>query len=409
MDKEELKGIEKSVFHFDIINNANNTAKTDDEINQKYLKGEVRIVTEQARYPLSSIKEMFSNKDYILNPDFQRRHRWDTAKQSKLIESFIINVPIPPIFLYEKDYSVYEVMDGLQRITAIKEFYEDKYALEKLEIWPELNGKRYTELPEQIRKGIDRRYISSIILLKETAKDQRTATALKQLVFSRINSGGAKLEDQEYRNALYPGVFNSLLVELSRNSTFCEIFDIPQSSEDEDLDRDIISLDLRENSKYKTMKDVETVLRFFAMRQIDSWEGTTLSKFLDLFIKCANNLPQNVIQYYKELFEQTIQFAYDIYGEQTFCMWKKSSNRNSYRWTKRAATVIYDPLMVVLSENLEDKHHFIINKDKIIKDTQKLFEDNDELLNGRNTSPSNVKERLHIFRDFFNSLQDYDG
>ena len=64
---------------------------TEEEINDKYLKGEVRIVTEQARYPLPTISEMFSSDNYILCPEFQRRHRWDVKKQSKLIESFIVN------------------------------------------------------------------------------------------------------------------------------------------------------------------------------------------------------------------------------------------------------------------------------------------------------------------------------
>lgn len=404
MEKEILREIEENVFQFNTEKGIDNTTKTDEEINEKYLKGEVRIVTEQARYPLSTIKDMFNGRDYILNPDFQRRLRWDSVKQSKLIESFIINVPIPPIFLYEKEYSVYEVMDGLQRITAIKEFYEDKYALEGLEIWPELNGKRYSSLPEQVRKGIDRRYISSIILLKETAKDHKTATDLKKLVFSRINSGGAKLEDQEYRNALYPGIFNTLTIELARNQIFCDIFDIPLPTETENLSDDIISLELRENSKYRTMKDVETVLRFFAMRQIDLWENITLSKFLDLFLERANRLPQEAIQYYRNLFECTIKLAYDIFGEQTFCLWKKKSDGNIYRWTKRAATVVYDPLMVVLSENLEKEETLIAQKNTIIEGVKILFEKHDELLNGRNTSPSNIKERIRIFREYFNSL-----
>src|SRR5690606_9702675 len=96
---------------------------TNDEINEKYKKGEVRIVTEQARYPLNTIVNLVNSPDYILNPEFQRRHRWDASRKSKLIESFIMNVPIPPIFLYEAEYSVYEVMDGLQRLTAISQFY----------------------------------------------------------------------------------------------------------------------------------------------------------------------------------------------------------------------------------------------------------------------------------------------
>ncbi|MHC5739611.1 DUF262 domain-containing protein [Nostoc sp.] len=91
---------------------------SDDEINEKYNKGEIRIVTEQARYPLDSIEVMLDSKKYILNPEYQRRKRWDNARKSRLIESFIMNVPIPPIFLYEVDYSIYEVMDGLQRLTA---------------------------------------------------------------------------------------------------------------------------------------------------------------------------------------------------------------------------------------------------------------------------------------------------
>lgn len=93
-----------------------------------------------------------------------------------------MNVPIPPIFLYERDFSEYEVMDGLQRISAIIEFYENSYQLRGLEEWPELNGRTYSELPEQVRKGIDRRYLSSIILLKETAKTPEEARRLKELV-----------------------------------------------------------------------------------------------------------------------------------------------------------------------------------------------------------------------------------
>ena len=101
---------------------------SDEKINEKYATGDVRIITEQARYPLNSIVTMVESEDYELDPEFQRRHRWDTVQKSKLIESFIMNVPIPPIFLYEDRYSHYQVMDGLQRLTAIFEFYRDKFS-----------------------------------------------------------------------------------------------------------------------------------------------------------------------------------------------------------------------------------------------------------------------------------------
>ena len=113
---------------------------SDEDINEKYKKGEVRIVTEQARYPLDTIATMIDSKKYNLNPEYQRRKRWDNERKSRLIESFIMNVPIPPIFLYEIDYSFYEVMDGQQRLTAIYDFYKGKYELEGLEYWQELNS-----------------------------------------------------------------------------------------------------------------------------------------------------------------------------------------------------------------------------------------------------------------------------
>ena len=100
--------------------------------------------------------------------------------------------------------------------------------LEGLEQWPELIGRTYSRLPEQIRRGVDRRYISSIILLHETARNQKEAKRLKQLVFERINSGGVILEPQESRNAIYNGPFNQICVELARNPYFCKAWKIPE-------------------------------------------------------------------------------------------------------------------------------------------------------------------------------------
>ena len=150
---------------------------SDTDINSKYVKGEIRIVTEQARYPIKSIADIVEDPSYTISPEYQRRHRWDIERQSRLIESLIMNVPVPPIFLYEYDYSKYEVMDGLQRLTAIHDFYRNKYALKGLVEWSELNGRKYQILPSKVKEGIDRRYLSSVILLKETATARRTPCA----------------------------------------------------------------------------------------------------------------------------------------------------------------------------------------------------------------------------------------
>src|SRR3990172_12870512 len=229
-------------------------------INAKYVKGEVRIITEQARYPLPSVVDMYENsKAYVLNPDFQRRHRWNREKQSRLIESYIMNVPIPPIFLYEVEYSKCEVMDGLQRMTALFEFYKDRFALTGLEEWRESNGLPYSQLPDKVQKGIDRRYLSSIILLQETAKTPEEAQRLKQLVFERLNSGGVQLEPQESRNAIYDVPLNKLCIKLARNQYLCRMWGIPEPTTTE-LETNTFSDDLLENETFRRMSDVELVL-----------------------------------------------------------------------------------------------------------------------------------------------------
>ena len=160
----------------------------------KYHSREKRIMTEINREKLPSFAEALKKPGYMnLQPFYQRRSRWDKQKQSRLIESFIVNIPIPPIILYEQDYNSYEVIDGQQRITAIKDFYENKLKLTGLEFWPELNGLTYQELNQIIKAGIDRRSISTITIVTESTADPEEAMLLKQLAFERINTRGVDL------------------------------------------------------------------------------------------------------------------------------------------------------------------------------------------------------------------------
>lgn len=380
----------------------NDTQKlTDEKINEKYVSGEVRIVTEQARYPLDTIGTMLSNGKYKLRPEFQRRRRWDRARQSRLIESFIMNIPIPPIFLYEYEYSKYEVMDGLQRLTAINEFYQDKYPLEGLEYWTELCGKRYSELPSEVKSGIDRRYLSSLILLKETAHTKEKADEMKQLVFDRINSGGAKLEYQESRNALYPGKFNELAIELSRDEYFCRIFDIPVV--DNDLNEEEPE-ELATNSMYKTMADVEMVVRFFAMRYIDYYEGIPLKVFFDRFTESANKLENQVLEHYKDIFKKTVKLVYDLYENNAFCLYKQNPNNKKWYLTRNPTKTIYDPVMTVLSQKLEKTDILLNNKPKVIEATIEVMRNMPDLFNGRKGTKTDIIKRMDAFDKMFNDI-----
>jgi len=395
-----MKRIEGEVF--DLEKNNNKSIKmSDTKINEKYQRGEVRIVTEQGRYPVKNIKDMLDNKeDYKLNPEYQRRKRWDNGKKSRLIESFIMNVPLPPIFLYEYDYSKYEVMDGLQRLTSIYDFYKNEFPLEGLEYWKELEGKKYSELPLEIKHGIDRRYLSSIILLKETAKSEKEASALKQIVFERLNSGGEELKPQETRNALYPGKFNELCIELSKNSSFKTMWKIP-TAEEVINEKNLIETKQytqTEINRYKEMEDVELILRFFAYRFLNLYTSN-MKDFLDDYLKQANQWSDNTREELKNIFTETIELIYEVFGKDAFTLPSKSS---------KTTKTIYEPLMQSISKNIKHKTILIQNKEKLIANKfsntdDLILENGKELFDGKYNHKSLIEKRIEYFDKLFES------
>lgn len=368
---------------------------SDEDINKKYRDGEIRIVTEQARYPLNTISSMVHSKEYKLNPEYQRRHRWDNEKRSKLIESLIMNVPLPPIFLYEFEYSNYEVMDGLQRLTAIASFYDDEFSLEGLTKWPELNGKKYSKLPKLVQQGVDRRYISSIILLHETAKSKEEAEILKQMVFDRINSGGEKLTPQEKRNANFDGRLNRLCIKLSSSEYLCDMWDIPKSSDNFDA----VHSERAGNKLFKTMTDVELVLRFFAYRQRKVLQKGSLESYLDLYLEKGNYFSDAVLVEFERLFAETIKLAYDIFGDSAFYLYRQ--RKTGWGWYERPTTAVYDPLMMSLSNHLANSQELIRRKNEIRTAVIDFYKEHYDKFEGRNTNPTALEERDARFNEFF--------
>ena len=384
---------------------------SEEEINEKYEIGEARIVTEQGAIKLPLVKDVFTNGKYDRKPIYQRRITWDNKKRSRLIESFIMNIPVPPIFIYEVEYGKYEVMDGLQRISAIMDFYDNEYALEGLTEWPELNTKKYSELPKKIKEGIDRRQISVVSLLKESAKSQEQEQRMKRMVFERLNTGGVKLEDQEIRNALYNGEFNKLCKELSTNTTFRKLWGIPVSVDEDNNTKELYQLDtvdsldvadeLALNNLYMRMYDVELVLRFFAMRHVNEYSGQ-LSDFLDKCMIFGNTiLEENSDRgdVLKELFINTIEIANKMFGDKAFCQYKEI--RNQFKWSK-PQKMIYDSLMLALTKY--DINSVPNNNKLITQYMEKAYKQNEEMFNGKKQSKTDILNRADFFEKIVQNI-----
>jgi len=363
------------------------------QINEKYERGEQRIVTETNIEKLPNFVEALKRNNYMeLRPFYQRRSRWDEERQSKLIESFIINIPVPPLFLYERAYNSYEVMDGQQRITAIADFYGNRFALAGLDLWPELNGMTYAELPNKIRAGLDRRSVSSIVLLKESAPDEEDAVFLRQLVFERLNTGGVRLERQEIRNALSDSKFNGMLYELARGDLFRDIWGLPRFTPEELTNH---KQPIYESQFFKSMEDIEVVLRFFALRHMKHFRYG-IQGFLDLYMIRSKNFDDGDVDFFRVLFARTLQCAHDIYGPAVFRTFEDGE------WSKKPVKGMYDAVMVPLSELIASHAQLVARGPDIVEATRDLFlERGVAAVTGRASTRKDLENRIAMFRELF--------
>ena len=357
---------------------------TDAQINTKYESGEQRILTEMNREKLPSFVEALNQPGYMdVQPFYQRRPRWDAKMQSRLIESFLVNIPVPSVILYEKDYNSYEVMDGQQRITAIRDFYENKLKLTGLELWPELNGYTYNTLPAKIKSGIDRRSISTIVLITESTSDPEEAFFLKQIAFERLNTGGVKLSPQEVRNCVYYGKFSKILPDLAGNNIFAEAWGIPISDHEQ----------LMNNNLYKKMEDAELVLRFFALRHVDDFRKG-MEGFFNLYMMNSLEFSDKDIEILKDIFIKTINLAHQIYEKNLFKPFDPEANT----WEKNAYKAYYDAVMVGFSRHLADAEVLVKRKSRVIEETKRLFRtEKSKLFTGAGRTKADIQERIKLF------------
>jgi hypothetical protein len=369
------------------------TSKTTDlrSIEEKFSRTAFRLAQERNDFLLPQVTDFVQNKKWLnLRPEYQRRQVWDDAKRSLFIESLLLNVPIPPVFLYEYDLSRYEVMDGQQRLNSVLDFYENRFALRGLEKWRELNGFRYGDLPESLRRGLDRRRISAtVLLIEKDGQAQASQDDVRKLVFERLNTGGRHLNAQELRNCLYEGPLNDLLIRLSKDALFSKIWEIPLHSQSTDKLGNI-SKDLRENTRYRRMEDCSIVLRFFAFREKSNVKGSVRS-MLDRYMEKNKDIPQDEASQLEKDFLSRLKLANAIFGAKVFRFEDKDGN-----WT--LSLPLYDGVMVALDRLWKTKDALVAERSKVVRDVVRLFHDPAayEVLVGRPNTARAVQQRMDI-------------
>jgi hypothetical protein len=243
-------------------------------LEDRYANQMRQVFLQKIELPITTLPDL-EGKTLDLSPSFQRRDVWDTKKQSRFVESIIMNVPIPPVFLRENEYGHYVVLDGRQRLTAILAYMNGTYALTRLRVWSELNNHRFAQLRE---KGLDvaltRRFVPAILLLRESSAD------LQYDVFDRLNTGGVIAEKMEIRNAVYPGKFTDQLKVWADSADFRRLFKIPLDN----VER------TKKSKTYQRMRDLELVLRLLALADRDAYEKETLvfKDYLTHYMKRQN-------------------------------------------------------------------------------------------------------------------------
>ena len=293
-----------------------NTVEVEQNDDQKELQKEkvvedypnLSIKIEPAQYSIFELKRRYDRGKICIAPDFQRNDVWNTRQKSELIESVIMGIPLPLIYLAENADGKLIVVDGRQRLSTFFEFLDNKFRLRDLKILSQINGMNLEEMEES---ELYSRYVTMIEdsqlvvqIIKYPTKDR-----VRFDIFDRVNRGGTPLNKQEMRNALYQGKATRLLKELSEYQSFLDATGAAISG--------------------KHMKDRYIILRALCFYLL--FQGKLLDKkgkrivyrsdmeeLLGSGMQCFNNMPDEQLDELKILFDETMEKAFHCLGEDGF-------------------------------------------------------------------------------------------
>lgn len=277
-----------------------------------------KLQTNPFDFIVSSINSQIEDGSIVLQDQFQRRRVWNDIKASRLIESLILNVPIPVCYFAEIDDGAYAVVDGQQRLTSIYRFIENQFPLKGLKVRADLNRKRFHQLPPADQRLIRARTIRCIVILKESHPDIRFD------VFERLNTATVSLNRQELRNSTYRGDLNKLIVDLCEYPTFLAI----RNAETPD----------------KRMRDAELILRFLAFHFGGAEFRGGFTRHLDNYLQAGRQLSKEILDVHRSAFEDTIKKAHRIFGDQAFRRVDENGEPEN-----QINSAVYDALMLTLA------------------------------------------------------------
>lgn len=285
------------------------------------------VKTQSIEYDLETLLKRINNGTIKIDPYYQRRHRWKNETSSRLIESLLLNIPIPTIYLSQDldideeaddDIPVFTVIDGQQRLTAIRDFMNGDLKLTGLEVLDSLNGLQYESLPKFLKRRLEDRTIGCLRI------DSTVDEQVKFDIFERLNSGSVELTPQELRNAVYRGSFNEMLKRLSKSLLFQKLTCMSPPRRDK-------------------MEDVELVLRFFALTdgRYKKYKPN-MKEFLNSSMKEFSSLSDDDLSKLENRFTQSFIKIQKHFGDEPFAKWKKDRNIHASRFN----AAVFDAVVV---------------------------------------------------------------
>lgn len=317
------------------------------------------------------------NEEELVKPELQRKYVWDKVEASRFIESILLGLPVPSIFLAQSG-SQKLIVDGYQRIMTVYDYMQGVFSADKKvfrlsnseKINARWRNKAFSELSTDDQRKIKSTTIHAIIF--EQKKPENDGTSLYQ-IFERINTSGRTLTPQEIRNCVYQGSFNTMLFEINENSTWRKLFGTKEAD--------------------SRMRDLEYILRFFTMKTDDILNSESsqisLKKALNDFMKRHKEDDAENIQQFKMEFERTLQIVYGSIGENAF----RNYSRNKF--SKKFHPAIFDAIMIAAF--LIDKKGYQLT-DVSTEKHIKLLEDPEfkDATSNRTTDIKNIQKRIFL-------------